>query len=158
MTSARRGFRFRPRYRGIRLLTVAVAASLIAGGLAWALPAMIVAGGVGLALTLAYQLSPTWRLAVEVDDEALRVHGRSGPRLALPWGEVRRVVHAPSSNTMFIDGGDPARSLLVPGVGAPAPYAIEDAAALCEAVLARVPPERVETVASLDAPKPTPGS
>jgi len=61
-----------------------------------------------------------------------------------------RVVSSPSTQTCFVDGGSPERSLLVPGDGAPAPYDIADRTALVEAILAHVPADKVQTVATLD--------
>ena len=80
-------------------------------------------------------------------------------RFEPPWGEVLRVVASPSTRWCFVDGGSPERSLLVPGDGAPAPYDIADRAALVEAILAHVPADKVQTVATLSgerAPVPLP--
>ena len=68
-----------------------------------------------------------------------------------PWGDVVRVVASPTTHTCFVDGGAPDKSLLVPGVGAPAPYDLERRDELFAEILAHVPPDRVKTVTSLDA-------
>ncbi|MEZ4367247.1 MAG: hypothetical protein R2939_13325 [Kofleriaceae bacterium] len=138
MAAAR--FRFRPRYRGVAYSAVAVGAALAVAGAAlgplWLLG--LAAGGALLGIT--YLRSPTWRLEVVVDDDALEVPGR----FRLPWPEVVRVIDTPAAQACFVDGGTPARSLLVPGDGVPAPYTFDDRAGLYAAILAHVAPDRVE--------------
>src|SRR5258706_297409 len=72
-------------------------------------------------------------------------------RFRLPWKDVVRVVASPSTHTCFVDGGAPAKSLLVPGVGAPAPYSIIDREGLYAEILAHVDPAKVTEVATLEA-------
>ena len=92
-----------------------------------------------------------------IDDDALSVGSPNKLRFRLLWSDVVRVVAAPDKGTCFVDGGEPAKSLLVPGDGAPAPYDIEDRKALVGEILARVSPEKVERVTSLaDAAKSAP--
>ena len=110
----------------------------------------LVAGALGIALGAAYLASPTWRIAVTVDDAGLSVGSPRRLRFRLAWADVVRVVASPSTSSCFVDGGTPEHSLLVPGDGAPAPYDIADRAALVEAILAHVPVDKVQTVASLD--------
>ena len=107
-------------------------------------------GAAGVALGAAYLLSPTWKLEVIVDDDALEVRSAKATRFRLPWSEVVRVVASPSTTTCFVDGGTADRSLLVPGDGAPAPYDIEGKPALYAAILGRVPAEKVTTVETLE--------
>lgn len=115
----------------------------------------LVASAVGASLGLLYLGSPTWKLVVLTDDTGLEVKAGSTTKFRLAWTEVVRVVAA--NATAFVDGGSPDRSVLVPGDGAPAPYMIEDAAALVDTILAHVAPERIERVESLDrAPKREP--
>jgi hypothetical protein len=110
----------------------------------------LVTGLVGVAIGAVYLLSPTWRLAVVVDDDGLAVVAAGGkPRFRLAWGDVVEVIASPATRTCFVDGGDPARSLVVPGEGAPAPYAIEDAGALYDRIVASVAPGRIREVATL---------
>jgi hypothetical protein len=91
---------------------------------------------------------------VLVDAAALAVGPAGDRRFRLRWDEVSSVVASPSTQTCFVDGGAPERSLLVPGDGAPAPYAIEGAAELYRAIVAHTPPGRVREVALLEtAPK-----
>jgi hypothetical protein len=108
-------------------------------------------GALGIALGAAYLGSPTWRIAVTIDDDGLTVGSPKRQRFQLAWRDVVRVVASPATSTCFVDGGAPERSLLVPGDGAPAPYDITDRKALVEAILAHVPADKVQTVASLDA-------
>ncbi len=107
-------------------------------------------GAAGVVLGAAYLLSPTWKLEVVVDDEALEVRSSRATKFRLPWSEVKRVVASEATHTCFVDGGAPEKSLLVPGDGAPAPYDIADKPALYAAILAHVPHERVKAVPSLD--------
>ena len=83
----------------------------------------------------------------------------------MAWGDIVKVVASPTTSSCFVDGGTPAQSLLVPGVGAPAPYDLEDRPALFAAILAHVPADKIETVETLEqalaqaktAAKPDPG-
>jgi len=151
-------FRFRPRYRGLAWSSVGVGGTLATISLVALGGALLplATGAVGVVLGVGYMMSPSWRMVVTVDDDALEVRSPSATKLHLAWRDVVRVVSSPSTHTCFVDGGEPAKSLLVPGDGAPAPYDLENRAALCEAILARVPAERVETVDSLDAKVQTP--
>jgi hypothetical protein len=148
-----RRFRFKPRFKGLALGAVGLGGalggvSLVALGAAL-LP--LATGAAGIALGAAYLLSPTWKLEVVVDDDALEVRSPRGSKFRLPWADVKRVVAAPSSCTMFVDGGSAAQSLLVPGDGAPAPYDIDDKPGLFAAILAHVPDDKVSKVDSLQA-------
>ena len=152
-----RSFAFRPRYRALAWGSIGVGGAVAAVAAALGLVTLpLVTGALGVALGAAYLRSPTWRIAVTVDDTGLRVGSPSKLRFQLPWAEVVRVVASPSTSSCFVDGGSPERSLLVPGDGAPAPYDIADRPALVEAILARVPADRVQTVASLDKADPRP--
>lgn len=142
-------FRFRPRFRNLALGSMAFGATLVAGGLltTGAAAGYALAGGAtGVVLGLLYLLSPTWRLVVTVDDEALQVARGSHLRFRLPWDEVVQVVASPDTKTCFIDGGSPARSFVVPGDGASAPYDIEDKDVLYAMVVEHVAPARIEWV------------
>ena len=144
-------FQFRPRYRGLAFGSMGVGGSAAAlGAVLGFATVLLVTGALGIALGAAYLASPTWRIAVTVDDEALTVGSPGKRRFRLAWTDVVRVVSSPSTSTCFVDGGAPERSLLVPGDGAPAPYDIADRKALYQAILARVPADKVQTVSSLD--------
>lgn len=145
-------FRFRPRYRAFPWILVALSAwlavavwlhDLQGGSRTFAL----VCAAVGPLVALAYWRSPAWRLEVEVDDAALTVRRGDDVRLRLPWAEVVAVRHSAEHKTALVDGGAPARRLLVPGPDAPGPYRIERREALYDAILAHVPAERCHAVA-----------
>ncbi len=142
--------RFRPRYRGVAWTAAGVGGALAAvSAVAGFLTVPLVTGAIGVVMGAAYLASPTWRLAVTVDDDGLEVGSPRRRRFRLPWRDVVRVVASPETHTCFVDGGAPERSLLVPGAGAPAPYDLEDRPALVAAILAHVPPDRITTVASI---------
>lgn len=146
-----RHHKFRPRYRGLAFGAMGLGGGLVAlaAGIGFlALP--LVAGVLGIGLGGAYLASPSWRLEVITDDTGLEVRDAKRSRFKLAWSDVVRVVASPSTNTCFVDGGAPERSLLVPGVGAPAPYDLEDRPALVATILSRVTPDRITTVESLD--------
>ena len=143
--------RFRPRYRGIAWTAIGLGGTLaaLAAGIGFVmLP--LATGAIGMAFGAAYLASPTWRLEVVTDDDGFEVRSRKRSRFRLAWSDVVRVVASPSTHTCFVDGGSPEHSLLVPGVGAPAPYDVEDRATLVATILARVTPDRIETVESLE--------
>jgi hypothetical protein len=146
-----RSFAFRPRYRGLAWSSIGVGGSIAAVASVLGFVVLPLAtGALGIALGAAYLASPTWRISVTIDDEGLTVASPKRQRFRLAWQDVVRVVASPSTSTCFVDGGKPEHSLLVPGDGAPAPYDIADRKALVEAILAHVPADKVQTVASLD--------
>lgn len=142
--------RFRPRYTGVAGTSIGIGGALFAVTLAAGPTLGVVFGAMSVVGGIAYLLSPTWRMAIVVDDAGLRVVTARKTKLALAWGDVVKVIAAPAHHTCFVDGGSPANSVLVPGEGAPAPYDLEDRAALYAAILARVPADRVELVDSLE--------
>lgn len=150
--------RFRARYRGIAWTAIGIGGSLaaLATGIGFVmLP--FTTGAIGVVFGAAYLASPTWRLEVVTDDSGFEVRSRTRSRFRLPWSDVVRVVASPSTHTCFVDGGSPDKSLLVPGVGAPAPYDLEDRETLVATILAHVTPDRIETVETLErAPKAKP--
>jgi hypothetical protein len=151
-------FRFRPRYPGVAWSSVGIGGAVGVVGAAVGFIALpMITGAIGIAAGVAYLASPTWKLAVTIDDDALSVGSPKRQRFRLPWSDIVKVIAAPEKGTCFVDGGKPEQSLLVPGDGAPAPYDIEDRKALVEAILAHVPAEKVERVTSLaDATKTPP--
>ena len=158
MTVALTRFRFRPRFRGIAWAAIGIGAALgvstAALGLGGAsLVAALVSSLAGVGLAAAYLASPAWRQAVHVDEQALEVTSAGVRRFRLPWRDIVRVIASPSTRTCFVDGGDPARSLLVPGDGASAPYDIDDRIALYDAILAHTPPDRVREVTLIETAK-----
>ena len=149
-------FRFKPRFRAFALGSIALGIGLLGlsaliafeTGELYGVP--LAAGGAGVMLGLLYLGSPTWRLTVVIDDEALEVRSRSRRRFRLPWGDIVEVVASPDTKTCFVDGGKPARSLLVPGPGASAGYDIENKHELYEVICARVADERIREVDLLE--------
>jgi len=107
-------------------------------------------GVLGVVLGAAYLASPTWKIAVTVDDDGFTVASPKRKRFRMAWADVVRVIASPATSTCFVDGGKPEISLLVPGDGAPAPYDIADRKALVEAILAHVAADKVTIVDSLD--------
>jgi len=146
-----RSFPFRPRYRALAWSSIGVGGTVaIFAALAGAALAPFGGGLLGIALGAGYLASPTWRIAVTVDDSGLAVASPGRLRFRLAWSDIVRVVASPTTRTCFVDGGTPEHSLLVPGDGAPAPYDIADRGALFELILAHVPADKVTTVESLD--------
>lgn len=152
--------RFKPRYRGVAFASIGVGGSLVVvASVLGFVVVPLVTGAVGVVAGLAYFASPTWKLAVTTDDNGLEVGTPTQRRFRIAWSDVVKVIASPTTHSCFVDGGEPAKSLLVPGVGAPAPYDLEDRATLFAAILAHVPAEKVETVDLLElvnnrAPKP----
>jgi hypothetical protein len=152
-----RTFRFRPRYRGVALTSIGVGTTLVgvaAFALGLALTVPLVSGALGVVLGAGYLASPTWRITVTVDDAGLEVAASGKVRFRLAWADVARLVVSPTTASAYVDGGAPERSLLVPGDGAPAPYDIEDRAALVTLIVdgvRAVHPDRVDEVATLEA-------
>ena len=146
-----RSFRFRPRFRGLAWGSVGIGGALGAVTLATLGGAILplATGALGVVLGSAYLMSPTWKLEVVIDDEALEVRTPKAQKFRLPWSEVVKVVASKSTSSCFVDGGVPERSLLVPGVGAPAPYDIEDRPGLLAEILAHVDPAKIQEIASL---------
>ncbi|MBA3502380.1 MAG: hypothetical protein M4D80_20255 [Myxococcota bacterium] len=143
-------FRFRPRYGGVAWTSVGIGGALgVVGASIGFIALPMITGALGVAAGVAYLASPTWKLAVTIDDDALSVGSPKRQRFRLPWRDVVKVIVAPEKGACFVDGGKPEQSLLVPGDGAPAPYDIEDRKGLVEAILAHVPAEKVERVTSL---------
>ncbi len=148
-------FRFLPRYRGLAFTALGVGGTLGAVAIVALGSALLplATGLAGVALGASYLASPSWKLEVVVDDEALEVRTPKASRFKLPWSEVVRVVASPTTHTCYVDGGAPERSLIVPGDGAPAPYDIADKPALYAAIIERVAPDKVQTVTTLEAAK-----
>lgn len=148
-------FRFRP---GRPLVAVAAGATgavlVVSSVLGAPVPGRAIAialGAIAVGLAIFYLVSPAWRTEVLVDDGGLEVVQRGSGRLfRLAWSEVVRVVAAPATASAFVDGGEPRRSLLLPGPSARAPYRIDGQRELYEQICARVAPDRVTEVEKLD--------
>ncbi|MSP17821.1 MAG: hypothetical protein EXR73_14655 [Myxococcales bacterium] len=149
-------FRFRPRFVALPWLVLALGLALLATVPLLALDGpsrsfALATGAAGPLLALLYLRSPAWQLVVEVGDAALLVHRGAELRLSLPWTDVVRVIASPTTHTLHVDGGTPERRFLLPGPGAPGPYRIERQHALYDAILARVPEDRVTLVELLES-------
>lgn len=142
-------YRFRPRFVGLAFLSLSIGVILVVTALTLApdrisATASFLTGVAGLFLGFAYLRSPVWRLAVEPMEDELVVWNGLQERLRLPWSEVEQVVVDEERTTLYLDGGNPERSLLVPGPGAPASYDIRKKDELIKTILARVPEERIK--------------
>lgn len=141
-------FRLRPRFAGVAGVSMAVGTAVGAVGLMFGSIIGPIIGVAGLALGASYLASPTWRLRLNVDDDGIEVVGR----FRLAWGDVKRILASPSTSTCFVDGGTAARSILVPGEGAPAPYTLDDRAGAYRAIVARAPAHLITLVERLADP------
>ena len=148
-----RTFRFRPRYRGLAITALGVGGTLGVTSLVALAGALVplATSIAGVALGAGYLLSPSWKLVVIVDDDALEVRSPKATKFRLPWTDVVRVIASPSTHTCYLDGGAPERSLIVPGDGAPAPYDLENKPALYAWIIEHVAADRVKTVETLEA-------
>lgn len=142
--------RFRPRYGKMAWASIGVGVPVAAVGAIAAVAVPIGAGVLAIGAGIAYLVSPAWRLEVAVDDAGLIVRSPAKTRFQLAWADVVKVIASPTTKTCFVDGGAPEKSVLVPGVGAPAPYDLADKAALFDTILAHVPADRVTEVERLE--------
>jgi hypothetical protein len=142
--------KFRPRYRALALSAIGVGGPIAALGAIAAVTIPIVAGGLGVLVGAAYLLSPAWKLEVAVDDDGLEVRSPGKQRFKLAWRDVARVVASESTHTCYVDGGSPEKSLIVPGVGAPAPYDLTDKVVLYDTIVAHVPADKIQRVERLE--------
>ena len=143
--------RFRPRYHGVAWGSIGLGGALGVASVALGLAALpLASGALGIAFGIAYLRSPAWRIAIVTDDDGIEVRDHKGTRFRLLWGEIRRVVASPSTRTCFVDGGVAEHSILVPGVGAPAPYSVTEREVLYDTILAHVARDRIETVETLE--------
>jgi len=147
---------FRPRFRAMAIVAVvlggilAVGAGATSGGNLGSMHLLAIAfGAIGAVSGSAYLLSPTWKLVVVTDAAGLEVRRNGDVRFRLPWQEVTKVIASPSTKTCFVDGGTPERSLLVPGVDAPASYDLTDKSRLYQTIVSSVPGERITEVDTL---------
>lgn len=142
---------FKPRYRGLAWGSVGLGGGfgVISAILGFAAMPLVV-GAFGVAFGFIYLGSPTWKLSIVTDETGIEVRSKATTKFRVAWTDVVRVVASPTTHSAFVDGGTPERSILVPGDGAPAPYAIEDASTLVQTILSHVAPDRVKIVESLD--------
>jgi hypothetical protein len=137
--------RFRPRYRGFAFAAIGLGIVLLLFGVLGTSDgraAAVIFGAVGVVLGLSYLASPAWRLCVVTDDEGLRVVRGSELRFFVPWDEIQRLVF--DGESLFVDGGSPQRSLMVPAGRTRASYRIEGAQLLIDEIRAKRPDAVVE--------------
>ncbi len=147
-------FRFLPRYRQLAIVAIALGAGIFVAGLLSVLPsspAVLATGVVGVFLGSAYLLSPAWKIQASVDSLGIVVTKKSELRFRLAWEQVTKVVAAPSTHTCYVTSGDPSQSLLVPGIGAPAPYDIQHKKQLYGLILRYISSDKVIVVDSLES-------
>lgn len=152
-------YRFRPRFVGVAFLSLSIGTVLIVSSLTITPDRMsaifsFFAGLAGLFLAFAYLKSPVWRLAVDIQDDALVVWNGLEERMRLPWADVTKVVMGPEGETCFVDGGTKELSLLVPGPGAGASYEIRRKKQLIAAILAHIDEDLVENSEDQCSPDP----
>jgi hypothetical protein len=113
--------------------------------------ALRVVGLGGPALAAFYFLQPAWRYAILVDEDAISIASSKDVRLRLLWSDVKEVRAVDATKVCYVDGGEGAKSVLVSGPRAPAPYAVERRAELYDFILAHVAKEKIRLVETLEA-------
>ncbi len=151
-------YQLRPRYAGLSYLALAVSISFGVLALSFNLSPQVrnVALGicvVGLGLAVAYQLSPVRRLQVVVSPQGIGLQSGEHQRFFLPWSQVKQVIASPQTSTCYVDGGSSEHSIIVPGVGAPAPYDIVNKLELYKEILRYTPESAIRYVESLETSK-----
>jgi hypothetical protein len=84
---------------------------------------------------IGYFASPTWRMVVEVRESELAVTRGNKIRLRLPWSQITRLVR--DGDALFVDGGSPSQSLLIPAPKSRGSYVIEGAPELIAEIRAK---------------------
>ena len=148
-------YRFKPRFVGVAFVSLSIGVVLIAASATltpdrFSSIFALITGAAGVFLSFTYLRSPVWRLAVDVQESDLVVWNGTEEKLRLPWSDVTRVVMDPDREVCFVDGGTPARSLLVPGPAAPASYVIAKRDQLIDAILAHVPKDIITNPDTVD--------
>lgn len=143
-------FRLRPRYRLLPASAAGIGGGIAVFGALQGPFALVAVGGAAMAMGAAYWFSPTWKIRLVTTDEELQFHTSRGRINRLPWAQVRRVFVDRVHGTCLVVGSNAETSLIVPGVGAPAPYDINNKAALFAEIMARVAPSRQREVASIE--------
>jgi hypothetical protein len=99
--------------------------------------------------------SPSWRMQLITSDTGLTFQKANGTHRFVGWNDVKRLLVAPNQTCLMV-GTDAETSLIIPGLGAPAPYDIQDKAALFAEVTAKVASSKqrkVETIETAIADK-----
>ena len=111
---------------------------------------MIAVGAAGPLLTALYFLQPAWRMRVTVDAETFEISRGDNIRVRLAWGDVKRLLVVPRWKVAFLDGGEPEKSFLLTGPGAPGPYRIDRRETLYDFLVAHVPKDKIEERETLE--------
>jgi len=156
MSAQSTSYRFKPRFVSVAFLSLSLGVLLITAGatLTPDIKSSVFAfavGALGVFLSFSYLRSPVWKLAVDIQDNDLVVWNGTEERLRLSWSAVLRVVVDEQHQHCYVDGGTPEQSLLVPGPGAAASYAINKRHKLIKEILAKVPSAKVCTASEVAA-------
>jgi hypothetical protein len=142
----RSSHRLRPRYGSLAVAAGGLGLVLVLLGLGFSTGASrifaTITGFAGIALALAWLLSPVRQLRIVTSPAGLAIARGAETRLEIGWDEVERLLLGEGS--AYLWAGSQERSLLVAGPGVPAPYAVEDREGLVAAMEAAVGEERIE--------------
>ena len=100
-----------------RLIPIAFALSLAGVIFAVSTTTRLVYAALTLAVVALWLFARARRAVLVIDDEGYRVEVGRRRALAVRWDEVTRARAAPAEHAMYLDCGDPARNLLLPGRG-----------------------------------------
>lgn len=142
-------YRLRPRYRLLPASAASIGAMIAAFGALQGPFALVAVGGAATALGAAYWFSPTWKIRLVTSADELQFHTARGVK-SLRWSQVRRLFVDRVHRTCLIVGSGAETSLIVPGVGAPAPYDIENKSELFDEIVAAVATARQRDVTSIE--------
>jgi hypothetical protein len=142
-------YRLLPRYRSLPIAAAGLGVAIAAVGAfrgTWSLCAI---GGIAVALAAAYLWSPSWRMQLITSDTGLTFQKANGAQRFVAWNDVKRLLVAPNQTCLMV-GTDAETSLIVPGLGAPAPYDIQNKAALFAEMTAKVANSKQRTVETIE--------
>ncbi|MBP9086529.1 MAG: hypothetical protein KBG15_10460 [Kofleriaceae bacterium] len=142
-------YRLRPRYRVLPASAASIGAVIAAFGALQGPFALVAVGGAATALGAAYWFSPTWKIRLVTSPDELQFHTARGVK-SLPWTQVRKLFIDRAHRTCLIVGSNAETSVIVPGIGAPAPYDIENKSELFDEIVSYVPAARQRDVASVE--------
>jgi hypothetical protein len=131
-------YRLLPRYRWLATAAGLLGLAIAVVGFARSHWTLCGIGGFAIVLGAAYLLSPSWRIRLVTSEDALEFAKPNGTVDRIAWTDIKRLLIA-GNQTCLLVGTTAKTSLIVPGLGAPAPYDIENKAALFAEIVARVP-------------------
>jgi hypothetical protein len=144
-------YRLRPRFRLLPLSAAGIGTSVAVVGVVQSAVALIAVGGTATALAAGYWFSPTWKMRIVTSPDELQFHKTRDRITKIAWRDIRRVFVDRVHHTCLVVGRNADSSLIVPGVGAPAPYDIDDKRALFDEIVANVATEKLRDVDSIEA-------